>query len=253
VLSLPALLIAQDTSQDQESKQLTELRQEVDSLEQGQKKIQKDLSAVMDILSGKRPPLENVFVTVANSPSLGRTDAKVTVVEFTDFQCPFCGAYARDTFAKMLTDQIKTGNIRYVVRNFPLEQSHPLARKAAEASLCADEQGKFWALHDRFFADQKKLSPEDIPEHVIAIGADLTAFQQCFSSSKYAAKVAADVAEGRDLQVGATPTFFIGYSDPDDPSRVRALRTIVGNAPYREFQKMITEASQASKQATEEK
>ncbi len=186
----------------------------------------------MDILTGKRPPLEDVFVNVAGSPSLGASDAKVTVVEFTDFQCAFCAAYAHGTFERIIKEYVQTGKVRYVVRNFPLEQSHPLARKAAEAGLCAHEQGKFWALHDRFFADQKKLAPSDLPDHVSAIGADLASINVCLESGKYGDRLAADLADGRDLRVVGTPTFFIGYADQSDPSRIRAVRSIGGDVPY---------------------
>jgi protein-disulfide isomerase len=188
---------------------------------------------------------------VAGSPSLGSSDAKVTIVEFTDFQCPFCGAYARDTFGRILSEYVKTGKVRYVSRNFPLDQIHPLAHKAAEAALCAEEQGKYWDLHDRFFADQKKITVDDIPEHAAAMGADAAALRKCMDSGKYAQKVATDLAEGQDLGVSGTPTFFMGYADTKNPSRVQAVRSVAGNAPYREFQKAIEEALEAAKQGVE--
>jgi protein-disulfide isomerase len=230
---------------------MVELRREIDSLKQGQNEIQKTLAAVRDILSGKRPSLEDVFVNVAGSPSLGSRDAKITIVEFTDFECPFCGAYARETFGRIMSEYVKTGKVRYVSRNFPLEQSHPLARKAAEVALCAEEQGKYWDLHDRFFADQRKITVDDVPEHAAALGADAAALRQCADSGRYAQKVAADLAEGREVGVSGTPTFFIGYADVKNPSRIKAVRSIPGNAPYREFEKAIGEALEAWKRGAE--
>lgn len=239
--------------QPRKSDQLADLRREIESLEQGQKKIEKDLSAVVDLLSGKKPLLEDVFVGIAGSPSLGSMDAKATIVEFTDFQCPFCAGYARETFPRIVRDYVDTGKVRYVIRNFPLEQVHPLARKAAEVSLCAEEQGKFWALHDRFFADQKKLMTSDVPEDLAAIGADPVAFQECLEKGQSAAKIGADLAAGHELEVAGTPTFFVGYSDSKDRSRIRAVRSIVGNTPYREFAKAIAEALEASNESAGER
>jgi protein-disulfide isomerase len=231
-----------------DSDQLAQLRQEVSLLKQGQEGILKDLSAVLDILNGRTPPLDNVFIRTTESPSRGQQSAKVTIVEFTDFQCPFCGAYSRGTFGRILHDYVNTGTVRYIVRNFPLEQTHALARKAAEASLCAAEQGDFWVLHDTLFADQLHL--QSILEHVPAIGANPAIFANCMESGKYAAKVAADLIEGQDLQIRATPTFFVGYTDSVDPSRIKAVRSIVGNAPYGEFQKAIAEALKVSQYGT---
>src|SRR5438105_24678 len=107
VVSSFALLFAQNSPRESDS--VAELRHEIDSLKQGQKEIQKTLAAVRDILTGKQPPLEDIFVNVTGSPTLGSSDAKVTIVEFTDFQCPFCGAYARETFGRIMSEYVKTG------------------------------------------------------------------------------------------------------------------------------------------------
>jgi protein-disulfide isomerase len=240
----PTVLSGQ--SMPREPDEVRELRRNIEFLKQGQEKIQKDLASVLDLLTGKKPPLEDIFIKVADRPSLGQPTAKVTIVEFTDFQCPFCSSFARDTLGKIINDYVNSGKVRYVIRNFPLEQAHPLARKAAEASLCADELGRFWALHDRFFADQTKLALSSLPEHAVAIGVEAAALRRCVESGRYSARVADDIADGRDLEVGGTPTFFIGYPDPNDPSRMRAVRTVSGIAPYREFQKLIAEALEAS-------
>jgi protein-disulfide isomerase len=228
------------------SDQMESLHRQIDELQRGQDKMQKALIAVMDILQGKKPPLENVFVRVADAPSLGRGEARVTIVEFTDFQCPFCGAYARQTLDRIIDDYVKPGAVRYVTRNFPLEDVHPLARKAAEAALCAYEQGKYWELHDRFFADQTKLTAAQMSEHAAAIGADPTKLRDCLDTGRYGAAVINDVNDGHALGVLGTPTFFVGYSDPQDSSRIRAVRSISGSAPYQEFQKAIAETLEAS-------
>ena len=209
------------------------------------------LSTITDILTGTKPPLEDVVVTVAGSPFLGHSDAPVTLVEFTDFHCPFCGAYARETFPRLVHDYVDRGKVRYVIRNFPLEHAHPLARKAAEVVLCAQDQGKFWELHHRLFGDRTKLAPADISNYASAIGVDPKLLDGCTNSGKYTGAIEADLAEGHKLEVTGTPTFFIGYSDPATPSRIRAIRSIGGAAPYAQFAKTIADARARSPQGSE--
>src|SRR3954454_12001787 len=96
------------------------------------------------------PSRQNVFVTVAGSPFMGRSDANVTIVEFSDFECPVCGDFARTTLPRIVSDYVSQGKVRYVSRPFSQEQSYPRARLAAESSLCANEQGKCWEVHERF-------------------------------------------------------------------------------------------------------
>lgn len=235
----PEASVGQSLASD--ATQLTEIHSEIDSIKRGQEAIQKELSIVADILSGKRPPLDHAFVGTAGSPSLGKSDAKATIVEFTDFQCPFCGAYARETFKQVVHEYVDTGKLRYVIKQFPIEQLHPFARGAAEASLCANDQGKFWELHERLFANQAKLAPGDMPAHGAAVAVEPVAFQECIVNGTHAAQTAGDLKDGHALQVKGTPTFFIGYIDPTDPSRIRAVRLITGNAPYGEFQRAIAE------------
>jgi protein-disulfide isomerase len=222
--------------------QITALRREIDEIQTTQKDIQKRLQGLKDLLTGKQPALENVFVNIAGSPTLGNDHAAVTVVEFTDFQCPFCAAYTRETLGRILGDYVDTGKVRYVVRSFPLEQVHPLAEKAAEGALCAGDQGKYWPAHDRFFANQQKLAVDEMPGHAAALGLDSAVFHECLTRGKYAAVVDSDLEEGHALDVRGTPTFFIGFTDAQNPRRIRAIRSLAGNLPFREFQKAIEES-----------
>lgn len=232
--------------------QFAELRQEIASIKHSQARIETALSALKDMLSGVKPPLENVFVGISNSPSLGRSSAPVVIVEFTDFQCSYCGAYARETLPRLVKDYVNTGKVRYVIRNFPLEHVHSLARKAAETVLCAGDQHKFWDLHDRLFSDQTKLAVPDIISRASAIGVEPTVLETCTNDSKYKDVIDADLAEAQQLEVTGTPTFFIGYTDPADPSRMHAIRSISGAVPYFQFVKTITEVLARPPQASGE-
>lgn len=216
---------------------IQDLRKEVEALKAGQKDIQKNLQFVKDILLGKQPPLEDVFVSTAGAPSLGETTAKVTIVEFSDYQCPFCGRYATQTMPQLLDEYVKTGRVRYVFKNFPLEQLHPSAEKAAEASACAGDQGKFWEAHDRFFRNQQALDAKQMQGHAAALGLDTTKFQQCLDSGGYASVVKADLAEGQKYNVRGTPSFFFGTEIKD--SKLKAVRFLSGALPLQNFKDVI--------------
>ena len=125
-----------------------------------------------------------------------------------------------------------------MVRDFPLESIHPQAFKAAEASYCADEQGKYWEMHNRLFANQKELGVKDLPKHAEALGMDVTKFQQCLESSKYAARIRKDLTEGQKLGITGTPGFFLGVADPNG-TEVKVLRQIKGAQPWAAFQGAI--------------
>jgi protein-disulfide isomerase len=142
----------------------------------------------------------------AVGPSKGPEEAPVTVVEFSDFQCPYCKQVV-PTIDQALTRY--EGKIRVVFRQFPLTSIHPLAYKAAEASLCASDQGKFWELHDAMFADQAALDVPALEEKAKGLGLDVAAFSSCVSSGKYTEQVRADLMAGSAAGVTGTPAFFV--------------------------------------------
>jgi len=144
-------------------------------------------------------------VVDAKGPSRGPSNAPVTVVEFSDFQCPYCGR-ARDTIEQMMQEY--AGKVRLVFREFPLD-FHKNAKKAAEAALCANDQGKFWEYHDQLFKNQQKLEVPQLKEHASAVGLDAAKFTRCLDSGERAKDVEADMAAGQKLGVPGTPTVFV--------------------------------------------
>lgn len=176
----------------------------------------------------------DLHTSVSPNSRRGR-GAHIVLVEFSDFQCPYCGRYARDTFPQLAEEYIDRGVIDYVFRSFPLG-FHALAAKAAEAVECAGEQHKYWEMHDRLFADQQQLTTAFLERHANAIGLNEQAFRLCLGG-QMALRVAADQSEGARLGVTATPTFLLGTMEANGGLRLR--RRIAGAQPYRVFKAAI--------------
>jgi protein-disulfide isomerase len=161
-----------------------------------------------------------------DDPSQGKADAPVTLVEFSDFQCPFC-LRVMPTLKDLRT---KYGDrVRLVWKDFPLTQIHPQAFVAAQAGNCAREQGKFWEYHDKLFANQSSLQPESLKKYAADTGLDAAKFNQCLDSSKYEARVQDALASGGRLGIGSTPTVYVNG------------RMINGAQPIEVFQSVIDE------------
>ncbi len=139
-------------------------------------------------------------------PTLGPVDAPVTIVEFSDFECPHCARVGPTL--KQIAEEYGD-KVRLVFRNFPLPNVHNAAQDASEAALCAADQGKFWEMHDAIFADQGNLSVPRLKEIAGSLGLDQPRFDKCLDSHMHADKVAADVRDGARAGVTGTPAFFI--------------------------------------------
>jgi protein-disulfide isomerase len=163
-------------------------------------------------------------ISTAGRPSHGPLEAPVTLVEFADFQCPYCGGLSPTL--KQIQEDYKDA-LRVVYFQFPLADIHPEAEKAAEASLCAYEQNKFWELHDAMFGDQQNLSSEELIRKASELSIDLDAFKACLDEGKYFPEIRADMNEGVKAGVEGTPAMFING------------RFLIGNVPYDEIQKVI--------------
>jgi protein-disulfide isomerase/rhodanese-related sulfurtransferase len=142
-----------------------------------------------------------------DSHAMGDLQSPVTVVEFGDFQCPMC-AHAAAIMKQM--EQEYHGRVRFIFRQFPLASIHPFAEKAAEASECAAEQGKFWEAVDKFYSHQSDLGMPALMRYGAELGLDQARFNQCLTSGSMAARVQQDLADGRAIHVRFTPTFFLG-------------------------------------------
>jgi protein-disulfide isomerase len=177
-------------------------------------------------------------VTFDNAIFKGNKNAPITLIEFADYQCPFCARFSRETFPQIEQNYVATGKVKFVFLNFPLEHSHPYAFKAAEAAQCASEQGKFWEMHRRLFDFQDTRYFNDWPHHAQMLSLDSAKFMQCLDSEATASKIRNELANGKSAGVKVTPTFFIGFTEPNQ-SQIKPLRQIVGAQPYTAFKEVF--------------
>lgn len=164
----------------------------------------KDLRAQAQVKVYLKPPV--IEVSAAEAPVKGPADAPITIVEFSDFQCPFC-----KRVLPVLTQVLEQypGKIKLAFRDFPLSNIHPNAQKAAEAAHCAGDQGKYWEYHDLLFDKQESLPSADFAEYAQGLGLNREAFKSCLESAKYQTKVERNHADGLKAGISGTPAFFI--------------------------------------------
>jgi protein-disulfide isomerase len=167
-------------------------------------------------------------ISIEGRPALGDVNAPITMAIYDDFECPFCAKFETETFGLLKENYIDTGKVYFVYKHFPLS-FHQNAQKAAEASECAFEQGKFWAMHDLIFENQKALSIDNFKQWASDIELDTAQFDTCLTSGKYAAQVQKDMTEGQSDGISGTPGFIINGV------------VVSGALPYDVFSQMLDE------------
>ena len=178
------------------------------------------------------PPSGPVNIVVTDSDHIrGPKDAKVTLVEWSDFQCPFCSRF-HPSVARAV--QENNGNVRWIYRHFPLDSIHPQARPAAEASECAAEQGKFWEFADKLFERQPQLGPDLYKQVAKELKLNESKFNDCVSSGKYRQKVSDDEQAGLAVGVRGTPGSFVNGIE------------VPGAVPYEQLKSQIDQALNAN-------
>jgi len=239
-LLLPAAVAAQ-------SDDLKALRQEIDSLKAGIGAVQRDVQEIKTLLqgalggrqAGPPPPVvpESIELSVANSYAKGGAGSRLVLVEFSDFQCPFCARHAKQTLPQIEREYVDTGKILYVMRNLPLEAIHPDAVRAAVAAECAGDQGKYWQMHEKLFVNQQALGAADVARYAQEAGVEPSKFKECMDADTHGAKVRKDLADAQAAGITGTPTFFLGFAEGG--GKVKVVRRIQGAQPYPVFKAAI--------------
>ncbi len=191
-------------------------------------KNQENVVAQDDNPTPTQPPAAApVKVSADDDEVLGEPDAPVTIIEFSDYQCPFCGRFWSETLGQIKTQYIETGKVKLIYRDFPLSSIHQYAQKAAEAAECAGEQGKYYEMHDKLFENQRALDTESLKSYAKDIGLNTDDFNDCLDSGKMTSEVNKDFSDGQSYGVRGTPAFFING------------KLVSGAQPFSVFQQAI--------------
>ena len=228
-------------------------RQSSSAMSQGQgEAILHELQEIRKLLEGQQggarsaaqaqaaPRPQSAEVSIAGAHSLGSADAPIVLVEFTDYQCPFCSRFATTTFEELKAKYIDTGQVRLVSRDLPLPV-HNNAEQVAYAARCADEQGKYWEMREVMFQNISALDDGALLGYAADLGLDRAGFEVCLGSGKYQEAVRADAAAAGAIGISGTPSFVLGRTSGDGDADTDTVRgnIIVGAQPFAAFDAQI--------------
>ncbi len=205
-------------------------RQQADEILQELRDI-RQLLAKQQPAKAAEPEPKRAKLNLTGFPMLGSKDAPITMVEFTDYQCPFCNRFQTTTFGELKKDYIDTGKVRFYSRDLPLD-FHNNAMRAAQAAHCANDQGQFWKLRDVMAMNPNSLDLDHLVGFAKELKMDPTAFRTCIESGKYKQAVQTDIMDAMKIGADGTPSFVVGKSTPDGVDG----ELIVGAMPYGVFQ-----------------
>ena len=224
---------------------ISNLKKQVQSLQEGQQQILEELKELRKLLQAKpaeaAAPQQPQFLTlnVHGESFKGDPAASVAIIEYSDFECPFCGVYSRETYTQIVENYVKPGKVKYYFRDLPLPL-HSNAMPAARAARCAGEQGKFWEMHDSLFANQAALAGKDFSERAKTLQLDQAKFDECIASGRHADVIRASAAGAQRMGINGTPAFAIGIVTMNGDV-IRATSTFVGGASYEDFKVILDE------------
>ena len=229
------------------------LQEAVADLKEAQVAMQKDLAEIKKLVKNgaRAAPAKAAFreqdVSIGDSPVIGEANATVTLIEFSDYQCPFCSRHYRDVMPQILKDYVDTGKVKYVMFENPITSLHRNAYNASLAALCAKDQGMYWEMHDIMFANQKKLGVDSLKSFAVSIGLNSPEFDACLDSKKYEKQVDSDLATAAKLSVRGTPVFVLGLTDSKDSSKAKVSVYIKGAQKFDRFKADIEQLLDSAK------
>jgi len=227
--------------------EIDELQEAVAGLKQGQEAMQKDLAEIKKLVQEGAPaaPAKAAFreqgVSIGASPYKGEANATVTLIEFSDYQCPYCSRHYRDVMPQIVADYVDTGKVKYVMFENPIKSLHKNAFDASLAALCAGEQGKYWEMHNIMFDNQKGLDVDGLKSFATTIGLNSSEFDACLDSRKYEKQINSNLVAANRMGVRGTPGFVLGLTDQADPGKARVSVYIKGAQAFDNFKANIEE------------
>lgn len=241
-LSLIAILGCDDSSA-QSPKDTEALSKEVEALKASQAELQKSVDEIRTFLraiTGGRfgaPSLEGTSLDIDGAPAQGQASAPVTLIEISDYHCPYCRRHVQQTQPRLYSEYVDSGKVRHVFLHYPIEQLHADAHRLHEAASCAGDQGKFWELHGRLFDPNVRTIDQLVPLAQSA-GLDVNAFRACLESGKHAQAVRDSVARIQKLGISGTPHFLVGRT-PKDGGPIKVSKIVEGAQDFTVFKATI--------------
>lgn len=234
--ALPLVLLLPLGAQDKQDKKKGAsdgiTHEQADEILDELRQIRQLLEKQAESKPGAPPAAAKAKLHLEGAPMLGSKEAPVTMVEFTDYQCPFCQRFHMQVYGELKKDFIDTGKVRFFSRDLPLEALHPNAFRAAQAARCAGDQGQFWKLRDVMAVHPEALDIDSLVKDASSLQMDAKAFRACVESGKYKEAVQGDVLEAMKIGADGTPAFVVGKSTPDGVDG----DMIVGAQPYSLFE-----------------
>jgi len=222
-----------------EPEQTPTVEQRLDAIEQDVKEIKELLKALAASpptpLPQQLPSSSDVTVSFDQAPIKGDPKATLILLEFTDYQCPFCGRFFRTALPEIDRAYIQTGKLRHAIRDYPLPM-HSHAAQAAEAADCAGAQGRYWEMHDLLFNNQQALGLQQLTTYANSLKLDMKAFDNCMSTGAFKDKIARDIADGQRVGVTGTPSFILGVTTD---GKTITGSVITGTRPFAFFKGLI--------------
>ncbi|MBI5644165.1 MAG: DsbA family protein [Deltaproteobacteria bacterium] len=229
------------------SEDVQSLRKDVEVLRNDMDEIKRVLISILPVLVKHEgvdgspqvvPPQrvetpQSATVSIDGSPSMGKSDVSIVLVEFSDYECPFCARFNAEVLKQVKREYIDTGRLRFVYKDFPLP-FHQNAMKASMAARCAGEEGRYWEMHDALLENQQNLG--DVDGLVKRTGLNAATFNECMKSRKYEDAVQMDLNDGRALGINGTPTFILGRLDASGKVTGDVIQ---GAMPYAVFKTKI--------------
>ena len=209
---------------------------ELEALRKEVAELREDLASLRATLDRPRP-----IVKLDEGYRKGNADALVALVEFSDYECPFCIRHSRETMPMIDKNYIQTGKILYTFRDFPIDQLHPQAIRAHEAARCAGDQGKFWEMHGQMFGSPQQHTPEALEATAASVGVDLQKYRACIAAGTHTESIRANASIAEGFGANGTPAFFIGLVDKET-NQIKITRAITGAVPFPQFAQALEAA-----------
>jgi protein-disulfide isomerase len=247
-ITLIAVLSLSPPIEQDQAQEIAALRRQVQELRDQQAQMQRELTAIKNFLQSlmqqarpqgaaqepEIPGLVGASVPTAGEPVMGSSSAKVTIMEVSDYQCPFCKRQALGTFPQIEADYIRTGKVQYMFVDYPIAQLHPTAARSHEAANCAAEQGKYWEMHRALFSSPVAKDDAALMTQAKSAGLDPARLESCLASGKFSASVQASVQRMEALGIAGTPMILIGLTPaPGQPMKV--VKFVYGAQPFGAF------------------